>query len=155
MLNPLRHLRSSPQLLIFMLVTAISVGVLASPPLALAAGCGPGVLGSATEWKDRNLIYDFVSICDWHDRCYAGRGFGYDRIHHPDRANVPYPKDWCDSGFLAGMNRSCDLRRRGPSVNRICHAVASAFSRLVRVFGGPSYRSADGRRKFEQLRWPA
>jgi len=123
--------------------------------VALAKGCGPGILGSATEWKDRNAIYDFVAICDWHDRCYAGRGYGYDPIRHPERVNVPYPKDWCDSGFLAGMVASCDLKRRGKVVNRLCRAVATVFHRLVRVFGGPSYRSADGRRLLMRLDWPA
>lgn len=146
---------SRPKLQIAVLAGAISLGFLASPPPALAAGCGPGILGSATEWKDRNAIYDFVAICDWHDRCYAGRGYGYDAIHHPERANVPYPKDWCDSGFLAGMVASCDLRRRSKVVNRLCHAVATVFHRLVRVFGGPSYRSADGRRLLVRLDWPA
>ena len=154
MLTDSRSLFLRPQLLVVLLAGAISLGLLASPAQALAAGCGPGILGSATEWKDRNLIYDFVAICDWHDRCYAGRGYGYDRIHHPERANVPYPKDWCDAGFLAGMNQSCDQRRSGRVRERLCHAIASVFYRLVRRFGGPSYHSSDGRRRFEQLHWP-
>ncbi|MEI7890052.1 MAG: hypothetical protein WCI34_07060 [Actinomycetes bacterium] len=121
---------------------------------AKAAGCGPGILGRVTEWKDRNRIYDFVAICDWHDRCYAGKGFGWDGGRRPERRETPYPKDWCDAGFHIGMNRSCDVHRPDHIGNRLCRSVASVFYGLVRAFGGPSYRSANGRRVFVQLIQP-
>ena len=128
----------------------IAVAMAGSTP-AQAAGCGPGVLGSATQWKDRNRIYDFLSVCNWHDRCYGAKGFGWDGGKHPERRETPYPKDWCDSGFLLGMNQSCDDHRADRLGNRLCRAVASAFYWLVRAFGGPSYRSSNGHRVLVQL----
>ena len=128
----------------------IAVAMAGSTP-AQAAGCGPGVLGSATQWKDRNRIYDFLSVCNWHDRCYGAKGFGWDGGKHPERRETPYPKDWCDSGFLLGMNRSCDIHRPDRLGNRLCRPIASAFYWLVRAFGGPSYRSSNGHRVLVQL----
>ena len=135
-------------------VCAPVIFVLSGAQPAKAAGCGPGNLGSATQWKDRNRIYDFAAVCDWHDRCYGAKGFGWDGGRRPERREVPYPKDWCDSGFLVGMNKSCDDHRRDALGNRLCRAVASAFYWLVKAFGGPSYRSANGHRAFVQLVLP-
>lgn len=123
-------------------------------PVARAAGCGPGMLGSATAWKDRNAIYDFVSACDWHDRCYGARGYGWDPVRSPGRAGVPYARDWCDSGFHLWMARSCDSRPARPAVGRLCHAVADIFHWLVKAFGSPWYRKADGHRTLARLSWP-
>ena len=133
---------------------ALAFGWFGAQP-ASAAGCGPGLIGTATQWKDRNLIYDFVAVCDWHDRCYASRGYGWDPVKSPGRALTPYPRGWCDEGFLRAMNRSCDQFRSGPVRNRMCHSVATAFGYLVRRFGGPSYAASDGRRVLRRLAWPA
>jgi len=151
-----RHRRASGRCLVSAVAVSAAAVVLLSAGAqpAQAAGCGPGVLGSATQWKDRNHIYDFVAVCGWHDRCYGAKGFGYDRALHPEGREVPYPKDWCDGGFLTGMNSSCDVHRRDALGNRLCRAVASAFYWLVKAFGGPSYRSANGRRTFVQLILP-
>jgi len=128
---------------------------LAVPPAeANAAGCGPGILGRATEWKDRNRIYDFVAVCGWHDSCYGAKGFGWDGGRFPTKREVPYPKDWCDSGFLSGMTSSCNAFRPTPITNRLCRAVATAFHSLVRAFGGPSYRASNGHRRLLVLQWP-
>ena len=132
---------------------ALAFGWFGAQP-ALAAGCGPGLLGTATQWKDRNLIYDFVAVCDWHDHCYASRGYGWDPVKNPGRDLIPYPRDWCDDGFLRGMNRSCDQLRSGPIRNRLCRFVASSFSYLVRKFGGASYPVGNGRRVLRKLIWP-
>ena len=120
---------------------------------ARAAGCGPGVLGGATVWKDRNPVYDFVAACGWHDRCYAARGYGWDALH-PERAAVAYPRAWCDGGFLHAMVGACDRLRSGEPRHSLCLRVAFTFHALVRVFGGASYASAEGRRVFARLAWP-
>ena len=141
-------------------VTALAltsvVAVFASPVVgkASAAGCGPGVLGSSTVWKDRNPVYDFVAVCGWHDRCYAARGYGWDARQHPERASVPYPRRWCDDGFLRGMLGSCDRLRPGEPRHSLCRRVAFTFHGLVRLFGSASYSAADGRRVLLRLVWP-
>ena len=136
-----------------LLIVALGHSAVAAPE-ARAEGCGPGALGSATAWKDRNAIYDFVDACDWHDRCYGARGYGWDAARSPRRASVPYPRDWCDSGFRLWMGRSCDSRPTRRAAVRACHGVADVFQWLVRSFGGPWYRKADGNRRLMLLAWP-
>jgi hypothetical protein len=135
-------------------VTVALVVVAAAPQAARASGCGPGLLGSSTRWKDRNAVFDFAGVCDWHDRCYGARGYGYDPVAAPARAATPYPRDWCDSGFHHGMRASCGRKPPRSATAPLCKAVAEVFYGLVTTFGGPWYRRADGHRTLMRLIWP-
>jgi hypothetical protein len=137
-----------------LLIVALGHSAVAAPE-ARAEGCGPGALGRATAWKDRNAIYDFVDACDWHDRCYGARGYGWDPATAPGRSVIPYPRDWCDSGFRHGMRASCSRKPAGSRTAPLCRVVTEVFYSLVRAFGGSWYRRADGHRTLLRLSWPA